>query len=159
MPNQKQDLKTIAHELGLKLDCSFLKIKNPITGNLEPFCEFLSVDALRIEGDLNVFITYSNEDGKVNKKTVESFSYIIINRELQDSNGEIEAIKDAVKKIDDVNRVFQELESSEEYGKEKGILKVIEDHPDLKIYPHYSGRGMFGEKCFGIVSDRREPER
>lgn len=43
--------------------------------------------------------------------------------------------------------------SSEE---KESFIKTVEDSGykwdlDLRLYPLYSGRGMFGEQCFGIV--------
>lgn len=45
-----------------------------------------------------------------------------------------------------------EAEENDEYGNEKAIILVIDGYDDeLKIRKDYSGRGMYGKECFGIV--------
>ena len=32
-----------------------------------------------------------------------------------------------------------------------GIKKFVDENPQYKLYEGYSGRGMFGRKCLGVV--------
>lgn len=32
-----------------------------------------------------------------------------------------------------------------------GIRKFVDENPQYKLYEGYSGRGMFGRKCLGVV--------
>lgn len=34
---------------------------------------------------------------------------------------------------------------------EESIRNFVEDNPQYSIYENYSGRGMFGRKCLGVV--------
>jgi tRNA(Ile2) C34 agmatinyltransferase TiaS len=39
----------------------------------------------------------------------------------------------------------------------KRIVRFLEDKP-VRVYRHYSGRGMYGRRCIGFVGDRSDCE-
>lgn len=49
-----------------------------------------------------------------------------------------------------------EIKEDPEYGQIAALRNVLDAADIEKLYPNYSGRGMYGSKCFGIVVSRRE---
>jgi hypothetical protein len=93
----------------------------------------------------------AGEEGQKDERTIESFVAF-----LKSNNYDMEPIartESLLKDIADEMEAEKELEESEEYGNAKGILKIIDEHQDdiERVYKDYSGRAMYGDKCFGII--------
>lgn len=62
-------------------------------------------------------------------------------------------IDKAIKKLEKAISDNIEFKGSADYGTPAAVIRVIDDNLDKieRVYYDYSGRGMYGSKCFGII--------
>src|SRR5690606_5360424 len=83
-----------------------------------------------------------------------SFYYWLTNNENETmSQFDFKELKDLWTEISAIEEEEESLKNSPEYGNNKVILKVLSENQDeiKSIHTSYSGRGMYGKECFGIV--------
>jgi hypothetical protein len=96
----------------------------------------------------------SDENEEKFEKYLENFPAYLESQKYDVSP--IPRLESLLKKLEEEVEAQEGLENSEEYGNAKGILKVLDENSDgiQRIYTDYSGRGMYGAKCFGVIVDR-----
>ena len=105
--------------------------------------------------DEEIKVEYENlSDGTEHTQHFSSFYYWMINNETETmSQFDFKELKNLWDEISAKEEEKENLESQPEYGTNKGILKVLGEHQDeiKSVHTNYSGRGMYGKECFGIV--------
>lgn len=100
-------------------------------------------------------VEYENlTEGTEHSKSFSSFYYWLTNNEAETmSQFDFKELKDLWTEISAKEEEQENFKNQPEYGTNKGILKVLGENQDeiKEIRTDYSGRGMYGVECFGIV--------
>jgi len=100
-------------------------------------------------------VGYENlTDGTEYSTLFSSFYYWLTNNEAETmSQFDFKELKDLWTEISAKEEEQENFKNQPEYGTNKGILKVLGENQDeiKEIRTDYSGRGMYGKECFGIV--------
>ena len=105
--------------------------------------------------EIKVFYTEDIEGGDDKSSYLDSFYHWLNNNEstFKSEDFTLDDLKDLWNEMQQAEEEKEEFKNQPEYGTDLGILKAIDEFSgDIEsIYKDYSGRGMYGAKCFGIV--------
>lgn len=147
-----EDFDKLASDANDILEGVQFKVKVKLNSSFEEGSELEVNDVEWDEDSESIFVNCENLD------TGKGYEFYLTDFVNYIKDGKIETEEKIV--VAKLERIVNDLESEQEelselediMGRPEGILHVIEDvGVEASIYAEYSGRGMYGDKCFGIV--------
>jgi len=115
-------------------------------------CHITDVRFNKDEEELRIEYTVEEND---KSSFIDSFYYWLQNNRdsFKSDDFQMSELENLWVEFNSAQEEQEEFKNQPEYGTDLGLLKLLYEHADdvQTIYKEYSGRGMYGKTCFGII--------